>query len=64
MERSLKGACIAEFIGTGLIIFFGVGCVAAAQLAGATFGLWEISIMWAWGLLWRYIPPQAYPVRI
>lgn len=50
MERSLKGACIAEFIGTGLIIFFGVGCVAAAQLAGATFGLWEIAIMWGVGV--------------
>lgn len=46
MEKSLKAACIGEFIGTGLIIFFGVGCVAAAQVAGATFGLWEISIMW------------------
>ncbi|QLB20815.1 aquaporin [Vespertiliibacter pulmonis] len=46
MEKSLKAACIGEFIGTGLIIFFGVGCVAAAQVAGASFGLWEISIMW------------------
>ncbi len=46
MDRSLKAACIGEFIGTGLIIFFGAGCVAAAQVAGATFGLWEISIMW------------------
>lgn len=46
MEKSLKAACIGEFIGTGLIIFFGAGCVAAAQLAGATLGLWEISIIW------------------
>ncbi|KMK51407.1 glycerol uptake facilitator GlpF [[Actinobacillus] muris] len=46
MERSLKTACIGEFIGTGLIILFGAGCVAAAQVAGATFGLWEISIVW------------------
>lgn len=50
MDRSLKAACIGEFIGTSLIIFFGVGCVAAAQLAGATFGLWEISIMWGVGV--------------
>lgn len=42
MDKSLKAACIGEFIGTGLIIFFGAGCVAAAQVAGATFGLWEI----------------------
>ncbi len=43
---TLKGQCIAEFLGTGLI-FFGVGCVAALKVAGATFGRWEISI---WGL--------------
>ncbi|MDP0376418.1 MIP/aquaporin family protein [Glaesserella parasuis] len=46
MDKSLKAACIGEFIGTGLIIFFGAGYVAAAQVAGATFGLWEISIVW------------------
>lgn len=46
MEKSLKAACIGEFIGTGIIIFFGTGCVAAAQVAGASMGLWEISIIW------------------
>lgn len=46
MERSLKAACIGEFIGTGIILFFGAGCVAAAQVAGASLGLWEISIIW------------------
>ncbi|UVK78711.1 MAG: glycerol facilitator [Sodalis sp. Ffu] len=43
---TLKGQCIAEFLGTGLLIFFGVGCVAAMKLAGASFGQWEISIIW------------------
>lgn len=43
---TLKGQCIAEFLGTATIIFFGAGCVAAAKVAGATFGLWEISIVW------------------
>jgi len=47
---TLKGQCIAEFLGTGLIIFFGAGCVAALKLAGASFGQWEISIIWGLGV--------------
>lgn len=47
---TLLGQCIAEFIGTGLLIFFGVGCVAALKLAGASFGQWEISIIWGFGV--------------
>ncbi|MFB9136781.1 aquaporin [Vibrio sp. AK197] len=47
---TLLGECIAEFIGTGLLIFFGVGCVAALVLTGAQFGQWEISIMWGFGV--------------
>lgn len=43
---TLKGQCIAEFLGVGTIIFFGAGCVAAMKLAGASFGQWEISIIW------------------
>jgi glycerol uptake facilitator protein len=33
MSSTIKGQCIAEFLGTGLIIFFGAGCVAALELA-------------------------------
>ncbi|QKJ89021.1 Glycerol uptake facilitator GlpF [Paramixta manurensis] len=47
---TLKGQCIAEFLGIGLIIFFGAGCVAALKLAGASFGQWEISIIWGLGV--------------
>jgi len=43
---TLKGQCIAEFLGTATILFFGAGCVAALKLAGANFGQWEISIVW------------------
>ena len=48
--NTLLGECLAEFIGTGLLIFFGVGCVAALVLAGANFGQWEISITWGLGV--------------
>ncbi|EHD23552.1 MULTISPECIES: MIP/aquaporin family protein [Brenneria] len=47
---TLKGQCIAEFLGTGLMIFFGIGCVAALKVAGASFGQWEISIIWGLGV--------------
>lgn len=47
---TLKGQCIAEFLGTGMLIFFGVGCVAAMKVAGAAFGQWEISIIWGLGV--------------
>jgi glycerol uptake facilitator protein len=33
-----------------LLIFFGVGCVAALKVAGASFGQWEISIIWGLGV--------------
>ena len=30
--------------------FFGAGCVAALRVAGASFGQWEISIIWGLGV--------------
>lgn len=32
------------------IDIFGAGCVAALKLAGASFGQWEISIIWGLGV--------------
>ena len=49
-EPTLLSQCIAEFIGTGLLIFFGVGCVAALVLNGSSFSQWEISIVWGMGV--------------
>lgn len=47
---TLFAQCTAEFLGVALLIFFGSGCVAALKLAGASFGLWEISVVWGIGV--------------
>ncbi len=49
-QPPLSSQCLAEFLGTALLIFFGTGCVAALKVAGASFGLWEISIIWGIGV--------------
>jgi len=49
-QPTLHGQCMAEFLGTGLLVFFGTGCVAALKVAGASLGLWEISIIWGVGV--------------
>src|SRR5262249_12531298 len=43
---SLPARCLAEVIGTFLLIFFGCGAVHAAVLAGAQSGLWQVAIVW------------------
>lgn len=48
--ESLTGPCIAEFLGTGLFLFFGTSVLSAAKLAGASFGLWEICVVWGLGI--------------
>ena len=49
-DKNLLGECLAEFLGTGILIFFGVGCVAALVVAGVDMGQWEISIVWGLGV--------------
>ncbi|WP_372712543.1 MIP/aquaporin family protein [Ilyobacter sp.] len=49
-RENLFGECIAEYLGTGLLIFFGAGCVSSLVLSGAQMGLWEISIVWGFGV--------------
>ncbi|HEY0208173.1 MIP/aquaporin family protein [Acerihabitans sp.] len=48
--RSVKGQCVAELLGTGLFMFFGTSVLCAAKLAGASFGLWEICVVWGLGI--------------
>ena len=37
---------LSEFLGTFIFLLCGIGCVGALKLAGASFGQWEISIVW------------------
>ncbi|MEA9390226.1 MIP/aquaporin family protein [Acerihabitans sp. TG2] len=48
--KSVTGPCIAEFLGTGLFMFFGTSVLCAAKVAGASFGLWEICVVWGLGI--------------
>ena len=43
-KTSLMGQCISEFIGTALLVFFGLGCVAAARIAGHTPSVVQVTI--------------------
>jgi len=46
MEKSLRDECVAEFIGTFLLVLLGVGCVAGLVVGGGSYGTWEICILW------------------
>jgi glycerol uptake facilitator protein len=44
--RPLLSRCVAEALGTFLLVFFGCGAVHAAVLMGAHSGLWQVAIVW------------------
>jgi glycerol uptake facilitator protein len=44
--NTLAGRCLAEVIGTFILVFFGLGAVHAAVLAGAHQGLWQVASVW------------------
>jgi glycerol uptake facilitator protein len=39
-----------EFLGTFVLVFFGVGVVNAAVATGAQVGLWQVAVVWAIGV--------------
>lgn len=46
----LPKALVGEFIGTFILVFFGVGAVNAAVATGAQAGLWQVAVVWAVGV--------------
>src|SRR5439155_7158374 len=44
--KPLPARCVAEVIGTFILVFFGCGAVHAAVLTGAQSGLWQVAIVW------------------
>ncbi|AGB41943.1 MIP family channel protein [Halobacteroides halobius DSM 5150] len=47
---SLTGECIAEIVGTAILLFFGAGVVANLVLVGANIGWWELCLLWGLGV--------------
>jgi glycerol uptake facilitator protein len=45
-QPTLLQKCLAEVLGTYLLIFFGCGAVHASVLTGAQSGLWQVAIVW------------------
>ncbi len=43
---TLPARCLAEVIGTFLLVFFGCGAVHVAVLTGALQSLWQVAIVW------------------
>ena len=43
-------AIAGEFLGTFVLVFFGVGVVNAAVVTGAQMGLWQVAVVWAIGV--------------
>ncbi|MCI0440701.1 MAG: aquaporin [Chloroflexi bacterium] len=46
----LHRALIGETIGTFLLVLFGTGSVAAAVLTDAQVGLWQVAVVWGFGV--------------
>jgi glycerol uptake facilitator protein len=46
----LGPALAAEYFGTFLLVFFGVGAVQSAVATGAQAGLWQVAVIWAVGV--------------
>jgi MIP family channel proteins len=46
----LRQALLGEVLGTYLLVLFGTGAVAAAVLTSAQVGLWQVAVVWGFGV--------------
>lgn len=49
-KHTILTSCIAEAIGTFLLVLFGTGSVAAAVFTDAQVGLWQVAAVWGFGV--------------
>ena len=47
---ALGRACAAEVVGTYILAFFGCGSVMSAVITGAQVGLWQVAVVWGFGI--------------
>lgn len=45
-----RSAVVGEILGTFLLVLFGTGSVACAVLTGALQGLWQVAVVWGFGV--------------
>lgn len=50
-QASLGRRCMAEFVGTFILIFIGCGVVLTSVMTGAQSGLWQAAIVWGVGVM-------------
>jgi glycerol uptake facilitator protein len=50
-RQSLAARCLAELVGTFILVFFGCGAVHAAVLANVQHDLWQVAIVWGIGVM-------------
>jgi glycerol uptake facilitator protein len=50
VHRTLPQALAGEILGTYLLVLFGTGSVAAAVLTSAQIGLWQVAVVWGFGV--------------
>ena len=48
--RGSSRAFIGEVVGTYILVLLGIGSVAAAVATGAQMGLWQVAVVWAFGV--------------